>query len=261
MEALGEPLIKIEERGDCLLLTLNRPDVHNALSFELLDSLDRALDEAAASRARALIITGAGERAFCAGADIKKLIGRPLLACKAGSARGQAVLQKLEDLSLMSIALINGYAFGGGLEIALACTFRLAVPRAKMGLPEIKLGLIPGYGGTQRLSRLIGHARAMEMILTGAVVDAATAHSTGLIHRIVDGDPVEAALRYAAEFTGYSLAVLRLARDSVQRSAETFFREGLKCENELSTLAYSTEDSNEGMRAFIEKRRPRFNDH
>ena len=255
-----ESLINLEQRGDCALLTLNRPEVLNALSFEVLDHLDRALDRVATSGSRALIVTGTGDRAFCAGADINELVGRPLAECKAGSERGQAVFQKLEDLPMLSVALINGYAFGGGLELALACSFRLAVPRAKMGLPEIKLGLIPGYGGTQRLSRLVGPARAMELILTGATIDAQRAYEIGLVHRIVEGDPLEAALSFAAEFTAYSLPVLRFARDAVRRSTETSLIEGLKCETELSTLAYLTEDSTEGMSAFLEKRRPRFRD-
>ena len=127
-----------------------------------------------------------------------------------------------------SIALINGYAFGGGLELALACTFRLAAPNAKLGLPEIKLGLIPGYGGTQRLPRLVGEARALEMILTGRTVDAEEAERIGLVNRLVDGDLIEAGMAFAREMTGYSLPVLGLARDAIRRALDLPLHEGLQ---------------------------------
>jgi enoyl-CoA hydratase len=142
------------------LVRLDRPEVLNALNFELLRDLAAAIDQVAGGDARALLVTGAGDRAFCAGADIKELIGRSLRAHREGAAFGQAIFARLDTLPIPSIALINGYAFGGGLELALACTFRLAARSARLGLPEIKLGLIPDYGGTQRLPRLIGEARA-----------------------------------------------------------------------------------------------------
>src|SRR4029077_1263360 len=157
------------------LVTLDRPEALNALSASLLQDLAAAFDRVRASDAGALLITGTGERAFCAGADVAELIGRSLQTTREGAAFGQAVFAKLDTLPMPSIALINGYALGGGLELALARTFRLAARTAKLGLPEIKLGLIPGYGGTQRLPRLIGEARALEMILTGRAVMAAEA--------------------------------------------------------------------------------------
>src|SRR5437879_9072139 len=153
-------------------ITLDRPESVNALSFAQLGDLNRQIDSIAESDARALLVTGAGDRAFSAGADIKELMGRSLVEQRSGAMLGQAVLAKLDQLPLPSIALINGYAFGGGLELALACTFRLAAPTAKLGFPEIKLGLIPGYGGTQRLPRLIGEARATRLILTRGRVQA-----------------------------------------------------------------------------------------
>src|SRR5438132_4360004 len=162
-------LTRIDELA---LITLARPEILNHLNFELRRELGIALDQVAAGDARALLVTGAGDRAFCAGADVKELLGRSLPATRAGAAFGQAIFAKLDTLPIPSIALINGYAFGGGLELALACTFRLALRTAMLGLPEIKLGLIPGYGGTQRLPRLIGEARALEMILTGRTVTA-----------------------------------------------------------------------------------------
>ena len=173
---------------------------------------------------------------------------------------GQAIFTKLDTLPIPSIALINGYAFGGGLELALACTFRLAVRNARLGLPEIKLGLIPGYGGTQRLPRLIGEARALEMILTGGAVDAEEAERIGLVNRIVEGDLLDAGASFAREMTGYSLPALRLARDAVHRGLAFPLKDGLEIEADLNTLAFQTADAVEGMLAFLEKRKPVFRD-
>jgi len=252
--------IHLQRIDELALVTLDRPEVLNALNFELLRDLGTALDQVAAGSARALLVTGAGERAFCAGADIKELMGRSLQAQREGAAFGQAVFTKLDALPMPSVALINGYAFGGGLELALACTFRLAAGWAKLGLPEIKLGLIPGYGGTQRLPRLIGEARALEMILTGRTVEAEEAARIGLVNRIVEGDLIEAGKGFAHEMTGYSLPTLGFARDAVHRGLAYSLREGLKIEADLSTLAFQTEDAVEGMLAFLEKRKPVFRD-
>src|SRR5689334_14033254 len=179
---------------------------------------------------------------------------------KARTEYGQATFAKLDILPIASIAVINGYAFGGGLELALASTFRLATPNAKMGQPEIKLGTIPGYGGTQRLPRLIGPARALELILTGRSLDAAEAERLGLVNRIVEGDPVAAGIAFAHEFTCYSLPVLAFARAAVQRALDLPINEGLKVEADLSTLSFQTKDADEGAAAFEQKRQPRFVD-
>jgi enoyl-CoA hydratase len=253
--------VELSRRGEAALITLNRPEALNALSFDILRQLGEVFDTAAGTDARVLMITGAGERAFCAGADIKELKGRGVVAEKRGTQLGQAVFAKLDGLAIPSIALINGYAFGGGLELALAATFRLASPNAKLGLPEVKLGLIPGYGGTQRLPRLIGEARAMDMILTGRTVGAEEAERIGLVHRVVeDADLIAAGLDYAGQFTGSSRPVLEMAREAVKRAYDTPINEGLKIEADLSTLAYRTEDAVEGMSAFEEKRKPDFKD-
>ena len=210
------------------VITLNRPDALNALSFELIHDLNAKFDEVASSDARALIITGAGSKAFCAGADIKELFGRTLMQQKQGGDLGQATFAKLDTLPIPSVAVINGYAFGGGMELALACTFRLATPNAKMGTPEIKLGLIPGYGGTQRLPRVVGEPRALEMVMTGRTVDAKEAHGIGLVNRIIEGDALAGGMAFAREFTCYSLPVLQFARDAVKRAFDTPVNEGLK---------------------------------
>ena len=252
--------VRLTRQEEFALITLDRPEALNALSSAVLRELAQAFDQAAASDARALIVTGAGPKAFCAGADIKELVGRSLTEQRRDAAFGQAVLARLDTLPMPSIAAINGYAFGGGLELALACTFRIALPAAKMGLPEIKLGLIPGYGGTQRLPRVVGEARALEMILTARTIDAAEALQIGLIHRIAEGDPVEAAIAFARGFSGYGLPALRLARDAVKRALEVPLHEGLAIEADLNTLAFQTQDAVEGMSAFMQKRKPKFQD-
>lgn len=252
--------VRLERRGAYQVLTLDRQEALNALSFAIIADIGRAIDTAGASDARALIITGAGPKAFCAGADIKELGDRTLMQQKRGAELGQATFAKLDTLPMPSVAVINGFAFGGGLELALACTFRLAMPGAKMALPEIKLGLIPGYGGTQRLPRVVGEARALDMILTGRTVDAAEAERIGLVSRIVEGDPVAAGMAFADTISRYSLPVLGFARSAVRRALDLPLTEGLKVEADLSTLAFQTQDAIEGMAAFVEKRKPEFKD-
>lgn len=252
--------VELTRRDEFAVMTLNRPEALNALSFGLIGEIGRVFDEVAASDARALLILGAGNKAFCAGADIKELTERSLMEQKRGAELGQATFAKLDALPMPSVAIINGYAFGGGLELALACTFRLVCPSARMGLPEIKLGLIPGYGGTQRLPRVVGEARALEMILTGRTMGAEEAARVGLASRLVEGDPLEAGVAFAREFSGYSLPVMGFARAAVQRALDNPLHEGLKIEADLSTLAYRTVDAGEGMAAFLEKRKPHFKD-
>ena len=252
--------VVLTRRDEVAILTLDRQEALNALSFAIIREIGDAFDRVAESDARALLVTGAGPKAFCAGADIKELRGRGLMEQKRGAELGQAVFAKLDTLPMPSVAAINGFAFGGGLELALACTFRLATANARMGLPEIKLGLIPGYGGTQRLPRVVGEARALEMIMTGRAVGAEEALRIGLVHRLVDGDPVEAGLAFARELTGYSLPALGFARTAVRRALDLSLNEGLKVEAELSTLAFQTRDAEEGMAAFVEKRKPEFRD-
>ncbi|HEX9821054.1 MAG TPA: enoyl-CoA hydratase-related protein [Methylomirabilota bacterium] len=242
------------------LLTLNRPDALNALNAALLDELGAALDWAAAGGGRALLITGAGARAFCAGADIAELRGRSVSRVKQDAERGQSLFRRLDGHPLPSVAVVNGYAFGGGFELAMACTFRVATPNAALGLPEIKLGVMPGYGGTQRLPRLVGEARALELIMTGRRVDAEEAVRIGLVSRVLSGDPLAAAMEFAREFTRFSLPALRFAREAVQRALTTTLGEGLRIEADLSTLAFQLHDATEGTTAFLEKRAPRFED-
>jgi len=242
------------------VITLDRPEAMNALSFQIIRDIGAAIDAAATTHARGIIITGAGDRAFCAGADIKELRHRSKADQQAGAELGQAMFAKLDVSPLPSFAAINGYAFGGGLELALACTFRLAAPTAAMGLPEIKLGLIPGYGGTQRLSRLIGTSMALELIMAGRTVAAEEAATLGLVHRVLEGNLMEGTLAYARMITRFGLPALKCARDALLQGADVSLAKGLDIEAAMSTRAYQTADAEEGMAAFEEKRKPEFRD-
>lgn len=253
-------MIELTHDEEFAVLTLRRPAALNALSFELIGEIGACIKRAGQSNARALIITGEGEKAFCAGADIKELQNRGLAAQREGAEFGQAVFALLDRLPIPSVALVNGFAFGGGCELALACTLRLALPNAKLGLPEVKLGLIPGYGGTQRLPRLIGAGRALEMVMTGRTVGAEEALAMGLVNRIVQPPGLDAAKAYAREFSGHGLRALQFAREAVQRALDVPLHEGLRMEADLSTLAYRTRDAAEGMQAFVEKRKADFRD-
>ena len=254
-------LPQLQFHDDLAVITLNRPDALNALSFSILEELQTLIKNVKKSAARALIITGSGDKAFCAGADIKELMGRSRQEQQAGSEFGQDVFHQIESLPIPSLALMNGYAFGGGLELALACTFRLATPNAKMGLPEIKLGLIPGYGGTQRVARPSGITRANELILTGKTIDAEQALQYGILNGLVDKNTsLNDAMSFCQQFKDFSLPVLQFAKSAILRSFDVSLQDGLKIESNLSTLAYSLNDANEGMQAFIEKRPPSFKD-
>jgi enoyl-CoA hydratase len=255
--------IDLSENGDFAVITINRPESLNALSFNLIKDISNVLDKVETQNVRGLILIGAGERAFCAGADIAELMGRSLSQHKADMVRGQRTFDRLSTFKVPTLAVINGFAFGGGLELATACNLRVATPNAKMGLPEIKLGVIPGYGGTQRLPRLVGEGRAMDMVLTGRAVDAEEAERIGLVNRIVcreGGDPLEAGMAYLGEITGFGLPAIGFAREAVQRALDVPVGEGLKIEADLNTLSFQTDDAIEGLTAFLEKLKPTFKD-
>ena len=252
--------VELTRNGDAAVITLNRPQALNALSFEIVEEIGDAIDEATSTDARAIIFTGAGDKAFCAGADIKELREQNTNSMRVAMGKGQATFAKLDSLRIPSIALINGYAFGGGLELALACTFRVATSNAKVGLPEIKLGIIPGYGGTQRLPRLVGEGRALEIIMSGRTVDAEEAERIGLIQKIIEGDGMTGVLEFAKTITCYSLPILEYAREAVMTALDNPIDAGLKIERDLNLLAFTTEDCREGMAAFEEKRKAVFKD-
>lgn len=241
-------------------LVISRPKALNALNRQTLDELESMLDDLEGQEdLRVLVVTGAGEKAFVAGADIKEMSELSPLEAADFAHRGQRILSRLESLRVPSIAAVNGFALGGGLELALACTFRVAASSARMGLPEITLGLIPGFGGTQRLPRLVGRGRALEMILTGDMVGAARALEIGLVHEVVEpGELLEAVQKRAARLCRFSAATLALAEDTVRRGSEMAFDEALALEAARFGVAVATEDSTEGMGAFVEKRAAEF---
>ena len=253
-------MIDIERHGVCAVIRFHRPDALNALNANGLDALEGALEHISKSDARALILTGVGDRAFCAGADINELGCRTADQVRSASRRGQAIGLRIEHLPFPSIALLNGYALGGGLELSLACTFRLATPNAMMGFPEIKLGICTGWGGTQRLPRLIPLQAALDLLMSGRLIDATKAKELGLVHSITNGDPMGAAVEFAEQFTSNSLPAIGLVREAVLRANEQNLESGFRTESNLSTLSYQLEDSAEGVAAFLGKRKPNFQD-
>lgn len=251
--------VELAYHGDVAVITLNRPEALNALDAAMIERIGALIDDAGASAPRALMVTGAGGKAFCAGADVKPMLGRGSREHHDFSRAGQCAFAKLDRLPCPSLAVIHGVALGGGLELAMACTFRIAVAGARFGLPEIRLGLIPGYGGTQRLPALVGKARALEMIATGRLVDTDEAARIGLIHEVVeDGAPVALGLRFLDRLGARFPAALSLARAAVDHALAVPLDEGLRREADLFVAATQTADATEGVRAFLEKRKPAF---
>jgi len=252
-------LLETDESG-IALLTVNRPEKRNALSAEVIAELDDAFDRTGADAAiRGLILTGAGEKAFVAGADIQELASLSAIQAREYARRGQAAFRKLETLGKPSVAAVNGYALGGGMELAMACSVRIASENAQFGQPEVKLGLIPGFGGTQRLPRLVGRGRAMEMLLSGEPVGAAEALRIGLIGAVV---PQADLLRHCRAWLSKALAnapvALGLAMEAVDVGLNTGLEAGMRFEAAAFAVCAATGDGREGPRAFLEKRRPVF---
>jgi enoyl-CoA hydratase len=249
------------ERDDAVaLVTINRPQVLNALNLATLDELRRViLDLKRDDSVRAVILTGSGEKAFVAGADVNELAVQTPIAGREHALSGQHVLDLIENMGKPVIAAINGYALGGGCELALACTLRIAADTARLGQPEVNLGILPGYAGTQRLPRLVGKARAMELILTGAQITASEAERIGLVNRVVPA----AALLTEAKTLARQLAkqapiAVRYIIDAINHGLEMPFLEGCRFEATLFGLVAGSEDMREGTRSFLEKRKPEF---
>jgi enoyl-CoA hydratase len=241
-------------------ITFNRPAVLNALNSKTLGELGDCLDEVRRNEEiRALILTGAGEKAFVAGADINELAQRTAVDGRDFALYGQKIFHRLESLGKPSIAAINGFALGGGCELALACTIRIASRTAKLGQPEVKLGIVPGYGGTQRLARLCGKGIAHEMILTGEMITAEEALRIGLVNRVVEASELlGVAESIAAKIAANAPLAVKYAMDAIERGAEMPQQEGLFLEATLFGLSCATDDMREGTRAFLEKRPPKF---
>jgi enoyl-CoA hydratase len=241
-------------------ITINRPKVLNALNAPTLDELRRAMLELQRDGAiRAIVLTGAGEKAFVAGADINELAVQTPTGGREHALKGQHVLDLIENLGKPVIAAINGFALGGGCELAMACTLRIAADTARLGQPEINLGIIPGYAGTQRLPRLVGKGRALEMMLTGAPISAEEARTIGLVNRVVPAaDLLAEARKLAAHLAASAPVAVRYIIDAVNKGVEMPFAEACRFEATLFGLVASTEDMREGTKAFLEKRKPAF---
>ena len=252
--------VRLEKNNAIAYVTIDRPKVLNALNMATMNELGEIFTELAGDREiRVVILTGAGQKSFVAGADINELAKNNPVEAKAYTHRGQAVLDLIENLGKPVIACINGFALGGGCEIAMACTMRLASENAKIGQPEVKLGIIPGYGGTQRLPRLVGKGLAMQILLTGEMISAQEAHRIGLVNEIVPGDKL---ISRAEEIAGKIIANAPLAiqycLEAVNQGLNVTLQEGLFLEATLFGICCATEDKNEGTRAFLEKRAANF---
>jgi enoyl-CoA hydratase/carnithine racemase len=241
-------------------ITLDRPDVLNAMNDAMRRELTRCFSELAGDDdVQVIVVTGAGERAFSAGADIREFVEPPVPVRFREQRRRLDFRQAMDRCAQPIIAAIRGYALGGGLELALACDIRIAGEDAQLGLTEINLAIIPGGGGTQRLPRLVGRGKALEMILTGARLPAAEALRIGLLERIVPpGEVLSAALQLARALADKAPVALRYAKEAVVKGLELPLAEGLRLEGDLSTLLRTTDDRLEGARAFLEKRRPKW---
>jgi enoyl-CoA hydratase len=250
----------VEQDDAVAVLTINRPHVLNALNSATVDDLRRAiLDLKRDDAVRAIVLTGAGEKSFVAGADINELAALAPVQGREHALRGQHVLDLIENLGKPVVAAINGYALGGGCELAMACTLRIAADTARIGQPEINLGIIPGYGGTQRLSRLVGKGAALEILLTGKQLTAAEALQLGLVNRVVPAATLlSEAKALAGELAAKAPVAVRYIIDAVNRGLEVSFDKGQFLEATLFGLVASTEDMREGTAAFLEKRKPVF---
>ena len=253
------PITTSEQAGICRI-TVNRPEKLNALNAATLDALLGAFGQAAEDRAiRVIVLTGAGSKAFVAGADIAEMADLRPTEGRDFSLRGQRLMRRIETLPKPVIAMVNGFALGGGLELAMACHLRIAADTAKLGQPEINLGLIPGFGGTQRLLRLAGRAATLELCLLGAPIDAARALQLGIVNRVVAAADLEAETAKIAEQLSLAAPLaLRGTLDSVNVGGECAIEEGLQYETAQFGLMFSTDDMREGTRAFLERRKPVF---
>jgi enoyl-CoA hydratase len=252
-------LLNREDDG-IAIITVNRPDKLNALNADTIAQLDAVVREVRDDDSiRAVILTGAGEKAFVAGADIAELSQMGPIDGVQVSRDGQQTFRMLETLPKPVIAVVNGFALGGGLELAMACHIRIASAKAKFGLPEVKLGIIPGYGGTIRLTRLVGRGRALELMLTGDMIDAAEAYRIGLVNRVEEPDALqEAARTMARKMTANGPIAIALALEAVDRGMSTTLDDAQILESRLFGLLASTDDMREGMAAFLEKRKAEF---
>ena len=250
----------LDVKDNIAVVTLNRPDKLNALNAQTINDLNLVFDELKENEGvYVIVLTGSGEKAFVAGADIKELNKLDMISAKEFAGKGQAVFNKIEKFDKPVIAAVNGFALGGGCELALACHIRLASDNAKFGQPEVNLGIIPGYGGTQRLARLINTGRAMEYILTADMISADEAYRIGLVNKVYpQNELLDKAIEMAKKITGKGQQAIRLAMKAVNAVDEMSLKEGQNLEASLFALCCGTEDFKEGTSAFLEKRKPEF---
>jgi len=249
-----------EKKGAIAYVSVNRPKVLNALNAKTLRELRAAFEDARQDEAvRGVILTGAGGKSFVAGADIGELAKVTAVEASEMTSNGQAVTSLIETLGKPVIAAVNGFALGGGCELAMACSIRLATDSAKFGQPEVKLGVIPGYGGTQRLPRLVGRGRALQLILSGGMIDAAEAYRIGLVNEVVPADGLIArAEAILQQIFGNAPLAVKFAIEAVDRGLEASQTEGLVIESSFFAICAATDDKKEGTSAFLEKREPKF---
>jgi enoyl-CoA hydratase len=257
---MTESVLQTTDRGAVRVLSVDRPDKLNALNRATLVALHDAFDMAAGDAAvRVVVLTGSGSKAFVAGADIAEMAGLTPAQARDFSLLGQRMMRRVERMPKPVIAMVNGFALGGGLELALCCHLRIAADSAKLGLPEVTLGLLPGFGGSQRLPRLVGRAAALELCLTGAPVDAARALQLGIVNRVVPAAELEAETMQLADRLAQSAPLaMRAILDAVHVGGECGLDDGLEYESAQFGLVFSTDDAREGMQAFLERRKPVF---
>jgi len=241
------------------VIRINRPEALNSLNGQVLSDIEAAVDKAAADNdVQVIVITGEG-RAFVAGADIEHMSKMTFEEGRKWGAFGAAVFRKIENLEKPTIAAVNGFALGGGCELAMACDMRIASSRAKFGQPEVGLGITPGFSGTQRLPRLIGKAKAIELTLTGDIIDAQTAWSIGLVNKVAEPDELmNEAMALAAKISKNAPLAVRYSNLAIKRGLETDIDTGIRIETELFGMCFASQDQKEGMAAFLEKRKPVF---
>ena len=249
-----------EKKGAIAYVTLNRPKVLNALNKSVIAELRTVFEDSRDDSAvRGIILTGAGDKAFAAGADINEVLNDTPIEAEEKTRLGQAVTNLIENLGKPVIAAVNGFALGGGCELSMACTIRLAAESAKFGLPEVKLGIMPGYGGTQRLSRLVGKGLALQLILSGGMISAQEAYRIGLVNEVIpSAELISRAEAMLNQIGANAPQSIKFALEAVNKGLETSLAEGLLIEASLFGILAATEDKKEGTSAFLAKRAPRF---
>jgi enoyl-CoA hydratase len=252
--------IVYDKKGSIAYVTLNRPKVMNALNKATINELRAAFEDARDDSAvHGVILTGSGEKAFAAGADIAEISNNTAVEAEEATRRGQALTDLIENLGKPVIAAVNGFALGGGCELAMSCSIRIAAESAKFGQPEVKLGVMPGYGGTQRMPRLVGRGRALKLILSGDIIDAAEAYRIGLVDELVPyAQIIERAETVLKKIIANAPLSVKYSLEAVNKGLETSVAEGLLIEASLFAVCASTDDKKEGTSAFLEKRAPKF---